>query len=100
MKRLFLLCALAAVISLAAFSTSALAAVTIDTVHVGNAGNANDTNPSTGYGGVRLRVQHGQVRSDGPAVHCDFLNAVATTSDPYGLYNPGMTNTAQTYGLP
>jgi formylglycine-generating enzyme required for sulfatase activity len=61
-------------------------------VPVGNANNEPDTR--TGYGKVdhdyaigKYDVTAGQ--------YCEFLNAVATESDPYGLYNPKMEVTNQ-----
>ena len=50
-------------------------------VTVGNAGNAAD--PSPGYGAVPYTYQIGEYDVT-TAQYCQFLNAVATTSDPYG----------------
>jgi len=61
-------------------------------VTVGNPGNAAD--PSTGYGAVSYTYQMGTYDVT-VAQYCQFLNAVATTGDPYGLYNSGMAT-----GLP
>jgi formylglycine-generating enzyme required for sulfatase activity len=58
-------------------------------VTVGNPGNAADT---TGYGAVPYNYQMGKYDVTA-AEYCDFLNAVATTADPYGLYTPSMAPT-------
>ncbi len=67
----------------------------LDFVTVGNPGNAAD--PATGYGAVGYTYQMGQYDVTS-AQYCDFLNSVATTSDPYGLYATSMANTAGQYG--
>jgi formylglycine-generating enzyme required for sulfatase activity len=51
-------------------------------VTVGNPGNVADTN---GYGSVPYVYQMGEYDVTA-AQYCVFLNAVATTGDPYGLY--------------
>ena len=52
-------------------------------VPVGDPGNAAD--PATGHGAVPYTYQMG--KSDVTvSQYCQFLNAVAKTSDPYGLY--------------
>ena len=60
--------------------------VNIDRVPVGNAGNPADT---TGYGAVAYTYSIGKYDVT-TGQYTAFLNAVATTGDPYGLYNPGM----------
>jgi len=58
-------------------------------VTVGNPGNAPD--PLTGYGSVGYTYQMGKYDVT-VGQYCQFLNAVATTSDPYGLYNSYMAS--------
>jgi formylglycine-generating enzyme required for sulfatase activity len=55
-------------------------------VTVGDAGNLADT---TGYGSVPYVYRMGKYDVTA-AQYCQFLNAVATTGDPYGLYYPRM----------
>ena len=64
--------------------------ITVDFVPVGNGGNADDTH-GDGYGGVadpyligKYEVTAGQYTA--------FLNAVASHSDPNGLYNTSMSS--------
>ena len=61
-------------------------AITVDMVTVGNAGNLADT---TGYGAVNYAYQIGKYEVTA-AQYTAFLNAVATSADPYGLYNASM----------
>jgi formylglycine-generating enzyme len=80
-------------------SAAAARAVTIDLVTVGNPGNAPDTavmsyDGTTGYGRVDYAYQIGKYEVTN-AQWCEFLNAKASVSDPYGLYN---TNMAGDYG--
>jgi sulfatase modifying factor 1 len=90
---------LVAIFCIAAGITASRASITIDVVHVGNAGNPDD---ATGYGGVaydyaigKYEVTNGQ--------YAAFLTSVATTADPYGLYDgrmgsdPNMTGTGIWY---
>ena len=56
-------------------------------VTVGDSGNASD--PSTGYGSVGYAYQMGEYDVT-VGQYCQFLNAVATSGDPYGLYNSWM----------
>ena len=58
-------------------------------VTVGDPGNIKD--PATGYGAVKdaFRIGKYPVTAD---QYCLFLNSVASTSDPYGLYGPWMTD--------
>jgi len=58
-------------------------------VTVGDSGNVPD--PATGFGAVGYVYQMGKYDVTA-AQYADFLSAVATTSDPYGLYNPSMSN--------
>ena len=64
-------------------------AVTIDLVPVGNPGNATD--PATGnlYGSVDYAYQIGKYEVT-VGQYCEFLNAVARSADPYGLWNSNM----------
>jgi formylglycine-generating enzyme required for sulfatase activity len=61
-------------------------AITIDWVTVGDAGNAADTDPS-GFGAVSeaFRIMKYEFTNQ---QYVDFLNSVATVSDPYTLYAP------------
>jgi len=67
-------------------------------VTVGNPGNAAD--PATGslYGAVSYTYQMGTYDVT-VAQYCQFLNAVATKSDPYGLYSPGMATDYPTIAI-
>lgn len=63
-------------------------------VTVGNPGNAPDSTAglgSFGYGEVDYTFEMGEFLVTA-AQYAQFLNAVASTSDPYGLYNPGMAS--------
>ena len=64
----------------------ASATVNIALVPVGDVGNAADT---TGYGAVNYAYNIGQYDVT-VGQYTAFLNAVASTSDPYSLYNPSM----------
>src|SRR5437764_5706928 len=55
----------------------------MDFVPIGDVGNAADT---TGYGGVNYQYQIGTYEVTNTQ-YALFLNAVATTADPYSLYN-------------
>src|SRR5262245_27135259 len=65
-------------------------AVDLQTVVVGDVGNAANTN-GTGLGAVRhsYRIAKYDVTN---AQYAEFLNAKASASDPYGLYNPFMAS--------
>ena len=65
-------------------------------VTVGNPGNAAD--PATGSGSVPYFYQMGTYDVT-VGQYCRFLDAVATTSDPYGLYNTGMATDFATFGI-
>jgi formylglycine-generating enzyme required for sulfatase activity len=56
-------------------------------VTIGDPGNAAD--PATGYGAVGYTFQMSTYDTT-VAQYCAFLNDVATTADPYGLYNIAM----------
>ena len=58
----------------------------LEFVTVGNPGNAADT---TGYGSVAYTYRMGTYDVTA-AQYCQFLNAVAWQSDPFGLYSPSM----------
>ena len=58
----------------------------LEFVTVGDTGKAADT---TGYGSVAYTYRMGKYDVTA-AQYCQFLNAVATQSDPFGLYNPSM----------
>jgi formylglycine-generating enzyme required for sulfatase activity len=66
--------------------------VTIATVPVGNPGNAAD--PSTGFGSVAYSYNIGEYDVTA-GQYTAFLNAVASTSDPYGLYNSDMSTVVE-----
>ncbi len=65
-------------------------------VTVGNPGNAAD--PATGYGAVPYTYQMGTYDVT-VGQYVQFLNAVAITSDPYGLYNSNMASALPTFGI-
>jgi formylglycine-generating enzyme required for sulfatase activity len=67
------------------------ATVTIDLVPVGNINNANDS--TTGYGAVDYNYSIGKCEISA-GQYTEFLNSVAGSSDPYGLYNPNMATTS------
>ncbi len=62
--------------------------VTIDTVTVGDPGNVDDTH-GDGYGGVAYRYNIGKFEVTN-SQYAEFLNAVASVGDQYGLYNFNM----------
>lgn len=68
-------------------SISAKAQVTYNMVVIGNPGNSND---KTGFGGVTYTYQIGKYEVT-IGEYAEFLNAVASESDPYGLWNSSMT---------
>ncbi len=76
---------------------AASAAINIETMPVGNAGNTADT---TGYGSVAYAYNVGKCEVTN-AQYVEFLNAVAGTTDAYGLYNPngGITKAGSTYSV-
>ncbi len=64
-------------------------AVEIETVPVGDLDNVDDTH-GAGYGGVDYAYRIGKYEVTA-AQYAEFLNAVATPVDTYGLYNEGMS---------
>jgi formylglycine-generating enzyme required for sulfatase activity len=72
--------------------STASAAITIATVPVGNPGNAPD--PSTGFGSVAYSYNIGEYDVTA-GQYTAFLNAVASSSDPYGLYNSNMSTASE-----
>jgi sulfatase modifying factor 1 len=95
MRKVF---AVTAALVLAGLSIAAQAAITIDTVPVGNWGNAGELSGSGvagGFGPDRICGSVGYNYNIGKyevtaGQYTDFLNAKATVSDPYGLYNASM----------
>ena len=68
--------------------TPSIAAVSIGPLAlVGDTGNAPDT--STGFGAVAYEYQIMQYEVTNRQ-YAEFLNNVATSADPYGLYTPAM----------
>ena len=63
---------------------------------VGDPGNVAD--PLTGYGAVSYSYSIGEYNVT-MGQYTAFLNAVATTADPYGLYNTSMATATPTYGI-
>ena len=87
MKKVFAAWAVLALLCLGGIAQ----AVTMDTVPVGDRGNAADTRYVTpGYGSVGYTYNIGKYEVTA-AQYVDFLNHKAE-SDPYGLYNPNMSN--------
>jgi len=86
---------------MAMLSTLALSAapISIDTVYVGNAGNAPDTveqwDGTSGYGAVDYDYRIGTTAVTN-AQYAAFLNAIASESDAYGLYNANMATATGT----
>jgi sulfatase modifying factor 1 len=68
-------------------ATSPVTAVTIATVPVGSPGNAPD--PATGNGAVSYNYRIGTYDVTN-AQYVEFLNAKASATDPFGLWNPNM----------
>jgi formylglycine-generating enzyme required for sulfatase activity len=67
----------------------------VEFVRVGDAGNAADAD--TTYGAVDHEYNIGKYDVTA-GQYCEFLNAVATKSDPYGLYNVSMDVTQGNLG--
>ena len=83
--------------ALLALSTNTPAqSVSINFVPVGNPGNAAD--PTTGYGAVNYNYDIGEYDVT-LSQYCSFLNSVATTSDPYSLYNPALATNQYIAGI-
>jgi formylglycine-generating enzyme required for sulfatase activity len=70
------------------------AAMTYELVKVGHPGNRKD---KTGFGAVNKTFWIGKYEVT-IGEYCAFLNAVAKT-DPYGLYDPAMTNVLNSAGV-
>jgi formylglycine-generating enzyme required for sulfatase activity len=70
--------------------------VTIETVPVGDVMNIADS--GTGYGGVAYLYRIGKFDVT-MGQYAAFLNAVATSGDPYGLYSASMATATPTYGI-
>jgi formylglycine-generating enzyme required for sulfatase activity len=75
-----------AVAAWASLPLAATQAITIDWVTVGDPGNAADTAPA-GYGAVSETFQIMKYEFTNQQ-YVDFLNSVATVSDPYNMYAP------------
>jgi formylglycine-generating enzyme required for sulfatase activity len=75
-----------AVVAFGSLPLAATHAITIDWVTVGDPGNAADTAPA-GYGAVTeaYRIMKYEFTNQ---QYVDFLNSVATVSDPYNYYAP------------
>ena len=68
-------------------------------IAVGDPNNPPDTATGSLYGSVSYAYQMGKYDVT-TAQYTQFLNAVATTGDPYGLYSPGMaTAYPNNYGV-
>ena len=85
-----------ATIFIAAVSTAQAQPVQMALVPVGDPGNVAD--PLTGYGAVSYSYSIGEYDVT-MGQYATFLNAVATTSDPYGLWTPSMSSATPTYGI-
>ena len=70
----------------------------IDTVRVGNAGNAADMGGTVGRGSVGYEYNIGTTGVTA-GQYTAFLNAVASTSDTFGLYNTNMATDARGCGI-
>ena len=70
--------------------------VQIALVPVGDPGNVAD--PLTGYGSVSYSYSIGEYDVT-MGQYAAFLNAVATTGDLYGCWNPSMSTATPTYGI-
>ncbi|MDR1280748.1 MAG: SUMF1/EgtB/PvdO family nonheme iron enzyme [Opitutaceae bacterium] len=78
--------------------------ISIDTVTIGGPGNAGDFSVNmqydggtTGYGSVPYTYEIGKTEVTS-GQYAEFLNAVAKTADPYGLYNEGMDKNNDSLG--
>ncbi len=90
--------ALAAFVVTLLFACARLHAGTVNIalVPVGDPGNVAD--PLTGYGAVSYSYSMGEYDVT-MGQYTAFLNSVATSGDPYGLYNTGMATATPTYGI-
>lgn len=69
--------------------------VEIEMIDVGNAGNQADT---TGFGAVNYEFSIGKYEVS-IKQYCEFLNAVASIEDTFGLYDPQMGGNVQVAGI-
>jgi formylglycine-generating enzyme required for sulfatase activity len=90
-KALCIVSAVALYVLLVGAGMASAQPVSIQTVLVGNPGNAAD--PATGFGSVAYSYNIGEFDVTA-GQYTVFLNAVASTSDPYGLYNWSDMSTA------
>ena len=67
-------------------------------VTVGDPGNAPDPSYGFDFGSVPYVYEIGEYDVT-VAQYTAFLNSVATTGDPYGLYTPGMATDLRSYGI-
>jgi formylglycine-generating enzyme required for sulfatase activity len=99
-KRQNLAIYLAATVCAAVFSSlcaiGRAGTVNIDLVPVGDAMNIADSR--TGYGAVAYPYSIGKYDVT-MGQYASFLNAVAVSGDPYGLYNASMATATPTYGI-
>ncbi|MGA2035821.1 MAG: SUMF1/EgtB/PvdO family nonheme iron enzyme [Thermoguttaceae bacterium] len=86
---------LAVAVAAASVLSAEASTITMAMVTVGDPGNAADT---TGYGGVGYTFQMGKYDVTA-AQYAAFLNAVATTGDPYDLYNSNMAGGSASCGI-
>ena len=77
-------------------STARAGTVNISLVPIGDPGNVAD--PLTGYGNVPYTYYMGEYDVT-MGQYAAFLTAVASTGDPYGLYNTSMATATPTYGI-
>ncbi len=96
--RVFAAYARAAVVALALLLTGRAFAGTVNIalVPVGDAGNVAD--PATNYGAVAYPYSMGEYDVT-MGQYTAFLNAVATSGDPYGLWTVSMSSATPTYGI-
>jgi formylglycine-generating enzyme len=79
------------VLCLASLTAIPAQAVTVDLVPVGNPDNAADPAAGILYGSVGYGYQIGKYEVTA-GQYCEFLNAVARSADPYGLWNENMSS--------
>jgi formylglycine-generating enzyme required for sulfatase activity len=72
-------------------AASGASGTVIETVPVGNTDNLGDARYGGSYGAVDYAYNIGKYEVTA-AQYCGFLNAVATTADPHGLYNSNMSS--------
>ena len=87
---------LLAIATLAVSFSAACTARSTSLVPVGDPGNVAD--PLTGYGAVSYSYSIGEYDVT-MGQYTAFLNSVATTSDPYGLWTASMSSATPTYGI-